>query len=137
MDVKQSFVDELKRHYQQIISGAHQAETRDGTAADEIRSEARSRDDAKGAVELARRSRAHRERRERARGELETLISFAARGLWRLPRDAAVGLGALVDVSVVTPASPLGRALQGTRVGDSVEIEVGGRDRAWTVQYVS
>jgi transcription elongation GreA/GreB family factor len=169
MDVKQSFVEELKRHYQTLISGAHQAEKRDGLEAEDIRSEARSRDDAKGAVELGRRARAHRERRERARSELETLIAFAARTLPALGRQSAVGLGALVDVSVesdegceertlfvlpvgagteltgpggdgfvsvVTPSSPLGRALQGTKVGDSVEIVVDGRDREWTVEDI-
>jgi transcription elongation GreA/GreB family factor len=170
MNLKRSFVEELKLHYQQLISGAHQAETRDGHEADQIRGEARSRDDAKGAVELGRRSRAHRERRERARGELETLIAFASRGLPPMGRLSAVSLGALVDVSiesdegseertlfvlpvgagtelagpggdgfvqVVTPASPLGRALQGAKVGDTVEIVVGGQDREWTVEDIA
>lgn len=166
MVVKQSFVEELKRHYQQIISGAHEAEKRDAEAADSVRNDARTKDDSKGAVEPGRRARAHRIRRERARDELEKLIAFSAGGIPALGRDSAVGLGALVDVSVegeegeeertlfilpvgagtelkgpggdgfvsvVTPASPLGRALQGARVGDSVEIIVNGRDREWTI----
>ena len=36
-------------------------------------------------------------------------------------------------VSVVTPSSPVGRALQGARAGDSFEVVIRGRDREWTV----
>lgn len=36
-------------------------------------------------------------------------------------------------VSVATPASPVGRALLGARVGDTVEVVVGGSDSEWTV----
>jgi transcription elongation GreA/GreB family factor len=36
-------------------------------------------------------------------------------------------------VGVITPASPVGRALCGAEVGDSVEVIVKGRDREWTV----
>lgn len=36
-------------------------------------------------------------------------------------------------VSVITPLSPLGRALQGARAGDAVDVVIQGRDREWTV----
>ena len=36
-------------------------------------------------------------------------------------------------VVVVTPRSPVGKALMGSRAGDSFEIVVDGRDREWTV----
>ncbi len=36
-------------------------------------------------------------------------------------------------VQVVTPKSPVGKALVGAREGDSFEIVVDGRDREWTV----
>lgn len=36
-------------------------------------------------------------------------------------------------VIVVTPRSPVGKALMGARAGDSFEIVVDGRDREWTV----
>ncbi|MGB0617969.1 MAG: GreA/GreB family elongation factor [Myxococcota bacterium] len=36
-------------------------------------------------------------------------------------------------VQVVTPRSPVGKALVGAREGDSFEIVVDGRDREWTV----
>jgi transcription elongation GreA/GreB family factor len=40
-------------------------------------------------------------------------------------------------VVVVTPKSPVGRALMGARRGDSFEIVVDGRDREWTVVDVA
>ncbi|MBA2542894.1 MAG: GreA/GreB family elongation factor, partial [Deltaproteobacteria bacterium] len=33
------------------------------------------------------------------------------------------------DVQVITPASPLGRALVGKRVGDEVELKIAGKAR--------
>jgi len=169
MERKSFFVGELKRHYEKIISGAHRAESDAAEGADHIREESTRKEDTKGAIELARLASAHRKRRQEAKRELETLIAFAARGLPALRRDAAVGLGALVDVSieseagneertlfvlpvgagtelngpggdgfvsVITPKSPVGRALLGTREGDCVETVVNGRDREWTVVEV-
>lgn len=39
-------------------------------------------------------------------------------------------------VSVVTPTSPVGRALVGARAGDGFEIAIDGRERAWTITGV-
>ena len=163
---KRYFVDELKAHYREIISGAYRAESDAASAAEQIRSEARRKEDAKGAVEQSRMEAGHRVRRKRAAEELETLVKFAERGLRRFAPDAAVDLGALIDVSieteegsdertvfllpvgagteltgpggdgyisVITPASPVGKALRGARSGDSFEIVIRGQDREWTV----
>lgn len=163
---KRFFVEALKSHYQQIISGAHQAESRAAETAADIQVEARRKEDAKGAVEFGRMAAGHRKRRERAKEELEKLIAFASRGLHALTPDAPVRLGALVDVSiegdegpeertlfvlpvgagtelngpggdgfisVITPASPVGRAIEGARAGDTVEVVIAGKDREWTV----
>ncbi len=40
-------------------------------------------------------------------------------------------------VTVVTTASPLGRAILGRRVGDTVEVEGKGEAREWTVTFVA
>lgn len=40
-------------------------------------------------------------------------------------------------LSVITPASPVGRALLGRRAGDSVEVTFGGEVREWTVLEVA
>lgn len=166
MERKVFFVTELKRHYQQLISGARRAESEAAEGADQIRQESTRKEDTKSAVELGRMAAGHRKRRQTAAQELESLIAFASRGLRALRADSPVGLGALVDVSiegedgseertlfvlpvgagtelngpggdgfvsVITPNSPVGRALQGTRAGDSFEVVIQGRDREWTV----
>ena len=40
-------------------------------------------------------------------------------------------------LSVITPASPVGRALMGRRAGDSVDVTIGGEAREWTLVEVS
>jgi transcription elongation GreA/GreB family factor len=163
------FVDSLKAVYQEVISGAHVAETSAAEAAGEIQAEARRKEDAKGAVEFTRMAAGHRGRRERAAQELETLIAFAVRGLHAYTSDAPIRLGSMVDVSietdeaseertlfvlpvgagtelegpggdgfisVITPASPVGKAIQGARAGDIVEVVIAGKDREWTIVEV-
>lgn len=66
-------------------------------------------------------------------GELEE------RTLFVLPVGAGTevsGPGGDGFVSVVTPTSPVGRALVGARAGDSFEIVIEGRERSWTVASV-
>jgi transcription elongation GreA/GreB family factor len=40
-------------------------------------------------------------------------------------------------LTVVTPASPLGKAMLGRRVGDTVEVVVQGEPREWTLTFVT
>jgi transcription elongation GreA/GreB family factor len=40
-------------------------------------------------------------------------------------------------LSVITPASPVGRALVGRRAGDIIDVTIGGETREWTVVEVS
>lgn len=163
---KQHFIEELKKLYTEAIGSARLAETRAADASDEIHREARSKEDAKGAVEAGRLAVGHRRRRQRGTRELETLIAFAAGGIRNFRRQDTAGIGAFVDVRieseegaeertlfvlpvgagreltgpggdgfvhVVTPASPVGKALLGTRIGDVVEVVIDGRDREWEV----
>jgi transcription elongation GreA/GreB family factor len=39
-------------------------------------------------------------------------------------------------LSVVTPVSPVGRAVLGKRVGDTIEVTVNGEPREWTITFV-
>ncbi len=58
------------------------------------------------------------------------------RTLFFLPVGAGAelsGPGGDGFVIVVTPSSPVGKALMGSAAGDSFEIVVDGRDREWTV----
>ena len=40
-------------------------------------------------------------------------------------------------LSVVTPASPIGKAVLGRRVGDVVDVVVEGEARGWQISFVS
>ncbi len=159
-------MEELKRHYRELIAAARQAELGAAAPAEALRSDRGGRDDARSASQFARMASGHRSRRRRAKQEIDALIRFAASGLRPFPRSGRVALGALVDVriedeeeveertlfllpvgagvellgpggdgfvSVSTPDSPVGRALQGSAVGDSFELRHGGREREWTV----
>ena len=56
---------------------------------------------------------------------LVTLVDDADRETWVFLAPAGGGT-TIGDVKVITPASPLGRALLGKRTGDSFEVERGG-----------
>jgi transcription elongation GreA/GreB family factor len=165
-DRKTYFIDELRAHYAELISGAHQAEITSARTAEAIQADARRKEDAKGAANEARLAAGLRQRRQQAVQELEALLAFSARGLPRFGRGSAIDLGALFDVSVetdygteertlfllpvgagtelngpggdgfisvITPSSPVGRALRGARCGDTVEVVTQGKHREWTV----
>jgi transcription elongation GreA/GreB family factor len=126
--------------------------------ADEARTEAKT--GAPRAVNLARATDA---RVEAARAAWEAVASFKPHPMKRGER---IGLGAIVEVEdgegaktlfvapagageeltgpggdgflhVVTPASPLGKALMGKRVGDAVEVMVKGELAEWEITYAA
>jgi transcription elongation GreA/GreB family factor len=85
-----------------------------------------------------------RDFRPDARIDLGALVDVSVEGeegpeertLFLLPVGAGSelkGPGGDGFVSVVTPSSPIGRALKGALAGDSFEVEIQGRDREWTV----
>jgi transcription elongation GreA/GreB family factor len=62
------------------------------------------------------------------------------RTLFMLPVGAGTelsGPGGDGFLSVITPSSPVGRALRGSRIGDSVEVGAAGVYREWTVLDLS
>lgn len=65
---------------------------------------------------------------------------FAERTFFLLPVGAGTeltGPGGDGFLSVITPASPVGRALMGRRAGDTIEITLAGEVREWTVLEVA
>ena len=166
MDIKNFFVEELKRDYSQRIAAAACAEAEAALEADRVQTDARRRENAKHAALQGRLATGHRKRRLRAVSEMERLLQFVTGGMRRFKSTDRVDLGALVDVRiedeqgqeerthfflpvgagvelagpggdgfvvVVTPESPVGKALMRCRVADSFEIVVEGHDREWTV----
>ena len=139
-----------------IAMDAAALEARDGATA------AEKREDARVSQENSNLARGHMARLDRATDDLAALEKF--RVPQRAPK-AGVALGAVVEVedggegrtfflapvgagieltgpggdgilSVVTPASPVGRAVIGKNVGDTVEVAVKGETREWTITYV-
>jgi transcription elongation GreA/GreB family factor len=138
-------------------SQAAEEEARDGATPSEKRENARV---SQGYSGLAR---GQKERAGRFQAEVSTLEAF--RPPARLPPRGPVALGAVVEVedgsqgrtfflapagagieltgpdgdgflSVVTPVSPVGKAVLGRRVGDTIEVTVAGEPREWTITFV-
>ena len=155
--------EQLKSHLRKSLAVAMQAakdaahEAKHGASAQEKRANARINQ------EYSNLARAQHARAQSAERELETLESFDARPYG--PKQS-IGLGALIDVedeiregrtlfiaptgagitltgpggdgffSVITPASPIGRAVMGRRLGETVDVRVRGQDREWTITYL-
>jgi transcription elongation GreA/GreB family factor len=134
------------------------AEAREGATPDE------KREDARAAHQLAGLGRAQQRRAQQALAEIDSLARFrppplpstAAIGVGAIveiedsdTREgrtfflAPVGAGITLTgpggdglLSVVTPSSPVGRAVIGRRVTDVVDITVDGNLREWEITYV-
>ncbi len=134
------------------------AEAREGATPDE------KREDARAAHQLAGFGRAQQRRAQQALAEIDSLARFrpaplparaaigvgaiveiedAETGEGRTFFLAPVGAGVTLTgpggdghLSVVTPASPIGRAVLGRRVSDIVDVTVDGDPREWAITYV-
>jgi transcription elongation GreA/GreB family factor len=124
---------------------------------------AEKREDARVALENAGLARGQSLRAERTRSELSALDGFRPA---EFVRGARIGLGAVVEIedddegrtfflapvgagveltgpggdgylTVVTPASPIGRAVLGRREGETVEVTVKGEPREWRITEVA
>jgi transcription elongation GreA/GreB family factor len=160
---KQDLIAQL-RH--QLAHSAHTAlAARDGVAA-EARDGAtpnEKREDARAAHQLGTLGKAQQRRAQQALAEVDALTTFRP---GPLTRAAKIGLGAIVEIeddsgegrtfflapvgagimltgpggdgllSVVTPSSPIGRAVMGCVVGDVVDVTVDGEIREWSITYV-
>jgi len=159
---KQELIDQLVRQLEASARAALSsrddaaAEARDGATPDE------KREDARAAHQLASLGRAQQDRAKQALADVDRLAQFrpgpiAARiglgaivevedpdsGEGRTFFLAPVGAGITLTgpggdghLSVVTPVSPIGRAVLGKQSGDVVDITVDGDVREWSITYV-
>jgi transcription elongation GreA/GreB family factor len=161
---KQDLVAQLARQLESSARSAlgardaTAAEARDGATPDE------KREDARAAHQLATLGRAQQRRAQQALAEIDALARFrptplaptAAVGLGAIVEiededtgegrtfvHAPVGAGVTLTgpggdgvLSVVTPVSPVGRAVLGRRTGDVVDVTVDGEPREWQISYV-
>ncbi len=160
---KQFLIDQLAAKLRDSLAVARQAEK---DASDEARDDATAaekRENARVAQEYSSLARGQAQRAEKLLAELNALLAFRPAPL---PPRSPIVLGAVVEVedestgrtfllapvgaglelsgpggdgflSVVTPASPIGHAVLGRRVGDTVEITVQGEPREWTITYAA
>jgi transcription elongation GreA/GreB family factor len=151
---------EKLRESAQVARKAGQAaadEARDGATSSE------KRENARVSQEYTSLARGQSARAERVRAEISTLETFRP---GPLPKGARIAVGAIVEVedeglgrtfflapvgagveltgpggdgflSVVTPVSPVGKAVLGRKVGDTIEVTVQGEPRDWTITYAA
>ena len=158
---KRALIDQLASRLRASAVVAQRAGADAAEMAREGATPSERRDDARVALEYGSLARGQSRRAERANAELELLERFRPH-----PLGGRVALGAIVEVesddgqgrtfflapvgagveltgpggdgflSVVTPASPLGRAVLGRRRGESVEVVVEGEPREWTITHI-
>ena len=159
---KQFLVAQLAQHLRESVSTARKASQVAAEVARDGATPAEKREDARVALEFSSLAKGQNARAARVAAELSALETFRPA---RFPAKGPIGLGAIVEVedgaqgrtfffspvgagielsgpggdgflSVVTPLSPIGKAVQGRCVGDSVEVTVRGEPREWTITYV-
>ncbi len=159
---KQALVNQLRHKLQETTRTARRASQDASREAREGATAAERREDARVALENSGLARGQEQRAKRAILDLEALKQFEPGSF---PPDAKIGLGAIVEIedeeggrtlflapigageqltvpdgdgflSVVTPNSPVGRALLGKQTGDTVDILVAGEVRELTITYV-
>jgi transcription elongation GreA/GreB family factor len=158
---KQFLIDQLAGRIRESVQVAQREqeaaaqEARDGATPSE------KRDDARVAIEFSNLAKAQGRRANAALDDLAALECFhpcktssrvsvgnvveiedgdLGRTIFLAPVGAGIEL-TMPDgdgfVTVVTPASPLGKVIMGARIGDSVEVAVKGEEREWTVTFIA
>lgn len=156
---KADLLAQLNAHLQATVRDARQAMEAASVEAREGATPAEKREDSRVALEQSGLARGQQARLNRALADVALLEGFApkktkhvdlgsivevesddvGRTLFLAPAGAGVeltGPGGDGYLSVVTPSSPLGRAVLGRSLGDIVELVVGGEKREWTISFV-
>jgi len=159
---KAALVAQLAERLRETLRVAEQARDAAQEEAREGATPAEKREDGRTALEFQSLAKGQAQRAARARTDLSMLDGFRPHPL---EGGEPVALGAVVEVehrsggftiflapvgageelagpggdgflSVVTPASPIGRAVLGRHVGESFETRIGGELREWTITHV-
>jgi transcription elongation GreA/GreB family factor len=161
---KRFLVDQLIERLRGSAQVALQASESAAVEARDGATPAEKREDARTALEFGTLARAQSKRAQRAIGEVDSLTAFrpetwtrgkpiglgavvevedADSGEGRTFFLAPVGAGVSLTgpdgdgfLSVVTPASPIGRAVLGRKDGDVVDVTVDGDIREWQITWV-
>ncbi|HEX7498738.1 MAG TPA: GreA/GreB family elongation factor [Polyangia bacterium] len=159
---KQFLVEQLAERLRESATVARRASQAAAEIARDGATPAEKREDARVALEFSGLAKGQTARAARVAAEISTLEIFRPA---KLALKSPIALGAVVEVedeaqgrtfflapvgagieltgpggdgflSVVTPVSPIGKAVIGKRVGDTVEVMVQDEAREWTITYV-
>ena len=159
---KQFLVEQLAQRLRESASVARRASQAAAETARDGATPAEKREDARVALEFSGLAKGQTARAARVAAEISTLDVFRPAKV--LPKGP-ISLGAIVEVedgeqgrtfflapvgagieltgpdgdgflSVVTPISPIGKAVLGRKVGDTVEVVIQDEPREWTITYV-
>lgn len=161
---KQELVTQLESKIREVLRMAGTSAQECASEAMNGASKQEKSTDARVAIEYASMARGQKQRADRAQHELRALCGFSPRPLGKRAvvevgaiveiEDvetgegrtfflAPVGAGMTLlgpdgdgHLSVVTPVSPIGRAVSGCRVGDVVDVTVKGELHEWTISWV-
>jgi transcription elongation GreA/GreB family factor len=159
---KRALVDQLASRIRAAAAVAQRAGEDAALAARDAATPNEKREDSRVALEYQSLARGQSRRADQARAELAALDAFRPPALGR---GAHITLGAVVEVedgdegrtfflapvgagveltgpggdgflSVVSPSSPVGRAVLGKRAGDEIEVDVNGETRTWRITEI-
>ncbi len=159
---KRALVQQLASRIQQSAAIAQRAVVDATEGARESATPAEKREDGRVALEFQSLAKGQAQRVERANAALAALETFQPKPL---ASRARISVGAVVEVedgvagrtfflapvgagveltgpdgdgflSVVTPSSPIGRAVLGRCVGDTVQVDIPGDVKEWTITFV-
>ncbi|MEZ4364623.1 MAG: GreA/GreB family elongation factor [Kofleriaceae bacterium] len=161
---KQFLVDQLITQLRGAANAALAASEASAREAKDGATPAEKREDARAAHQAGTLGKAQTQRARRALGEVDALLTFrpaalperaavAVGAIVEIEDDesgegrtfflAPVGAGVTLTgpggdgyLSVVTPASPVGKAVLGRRVGDVIDVTVDGEVREWAITWV-
>jgi transcription elongation GreA/GreB family factor len=160
---KRFLVEQLSERLREASHVARKASQAAADVAREGATPAEKREDARTALEFGALAKGQKDRADRMAAELGTLAIFCPK---KFSPQTPISLGAVVEVedgesgrtfflapvgagieltgpggdgflSVVTPVSPIGKAVLGRKVGDSVEVTIQDEPREWTITYVA
>ncbi len=161
---KKYLVDQLVSELRASARAALSASEVAGAEVTEGATPAEKREDARAALEFGALAGAHSRRARRALGEIDSLATVRPQP-WKPGAPIATGAVVEVEdtdtgegrtfflapvgagitlagpdgdgfLSVVTAASPFGRAVLGRRLGEVVDVTVDGEAREWTITWV-
>ncbi len=162
---KHALVNQLQDHLRQLAHEAHTASVAAADEAKAAVTAREKRADARVSIESAGLARGQNRRATRAFAELDALDRFSpgplpdnatvelgaiveieevetgeGRTFFLAPVGAGVTLGGPGGdghLSVVTPRSPIGRAVMGHRCNDVIDVTIKGEIKEWTITWIA